>query len=101
MLTQYFSVRKVPRSCGTIDVTAHFKQWEKIGFAMGTISEVKVLGEAGNDFGNVYGSLDFPIARVYIDGELAQSQAYTPAVEEPVEEPTESTVVEMERRNYY
>jgi len=88
MLTQYFSVRKESRSCGTIDVTAHFEQWEKLGFQMGTISEVKVLGEAGNDFGNVYGSLNFPHAKVYIDGEVAQSQAYNPNPE-PVEETTE------------
>lgn len=89
-LTQYFSVRKVTRSCGTIDVTAHFEQWEKIGFQKSTISEVKVLGEIGNDVGGVNGALNFPHAKVYIDGKVAQSKAYVPPttpVEEPVEEP--------------
>jgi len=99
MLTQYFSVRKEPRSCGTIDVTAHFEQWEKVGFEMGKISEVKVLGEAGNDFGNVYGSLNFPYAKVYIDGEVAQSQAYVPTPEQTIDlvEDEEATTVAVDQ----
>eukprot|EP00833_Pecoramyces_ruminatium_P004775 jgi/Orpsp1_1/1178807/evm.model.c7180000066813.1 len=45
---QYFSIRKSARSCGTIDITAHFKQWEKLGLKMGYMHEAKVLGEAGS-----------------------------------------------------
>ncbi|ORX78329.1 concanavalin A-like lectin/glucanase [Anaeromyces robustus] len=87
-LVQYFSVRKETRSCGTIDVTAHFEQWEKIGFPMAKISEVKVLGEIGNDVGGVNGQFDFPYAKVYIDGKVAQSEQYTPTTPvEPVEKP--------------
>jgi len=67
-LTQYFSLRKTPRDCGTIDVTAHFNQWEKIGLKMGKITEVKVLGEAGNVGGGCSGTVDFPYAKVYING---------------------------------
>ena len=67
-LTQYFSLRTSPRTCGTIDVTAHFEQWEKIGLKMGRIDEVKVLGEAGNVNGGCSGTVDFPYAKVYING---------------------------------
>jgi len=67
-LTQYFSLRKTPRTCGTIDVTAHFDQWEKIGLKMGKITEVKVLGEAGNVGGGCSGTVDFPYAKIYING---------------------------------
>eukprot|EP00833_Pecoramyces_ruminatium_P002288 jgi/Orpsp1_1/1176320/evm.model.c7180000057186.1 len=45
---QYFSIRKTARDCGTIDITAHFQQWEKLGMKMGKMHEAKVLGEAGS-----------------------------------------------------
>eukprot|EP00833_Pecoramyces_ruminatium_P003040 jgi/Orpsp1_1/1177072/evm.model.c7180000060102.1 len=64
-LTQYFSLRKTERTCGTIDVTAHFEQWEKLGLKMGKISEIKVLAEAGNGNGGTSGTVDFPYAKVY------------------------------------
>jgi len=72
-LTQYFSLRTSPRTCGTIDVTAHFDQWEKIGMKMGKITEVKVLGEAGNTGGGCSGTVDFPYAKIYINGDLANT----------------------------
>ena len=72
-LTQFFSLRKSPRTCGTIDVTAHFDQWEKLGMKMGKITEVKVLGEAGNVNGGCSGTVDFPYAKIYIDGVQANT----------------------------
>ncbi|ORX51484.1 xylanase, partial [Piromyces finnis] len=65
-LTQYFSLRKVGRSCGSINVSAHFQQWEKLGMTMGTIDEVKVLAEIGNSNGGVTGTVEFPYAKVYL-----------------------------------
>ena len=49
---QYFSVRKSARSCGHIDITAHFKKWESLGMKMGKMYEAKVLVEAGGGSGS-------------------------------------------------
>lgn len=49
---QYFSVRRYARSCGHIDVTAHFKKWESLGMKMGKMYEAKVLVEAGGGSGS-------------------------------------------------
>lgn len=49
---QYFSVRKSNRSCGHIDVTAHFKKWEELGLKMGKMYEAKLLVEAGGGAGS-------------------------------------------------
>ncbi|MDR3020009.1 MAG: glycoside hydrolase family 11 protein [Treponema sp.] len=49
---QYFSIRQNRRQCGTISITEHFKQWEKIGMKMGTnMYEAKFLVEAGGSAG--------------------------------------------------
>jgi len=63
---QYFSIRQQARDCGTIDITAHFEQWEKLGMTMGMIQEAKVLGEAGSNGEDTSGTVDFPYAKVYI-----------------------------------
>ncbi|ORX45772.1 concanavalin A-like lectin/glucanase [Piromyces finnis] len=63
---QYFSIRQTPRDCGTIDISAHFAQWEKLGMTMGKMHEAKVLGEAGSNGAGTSGTADFPYAKVYI-----------------------------------
>ncbi|KAG4102297.1 glycoside hydrolase family 11 protein [Neocallimastix lanati (nom. inval.)] len=63
---QYFSIRQQARDCGTIDITAHFEQWEKLGMRMGNLHEAKVLGEAGSNGAGTSGTADFPYAKVYI-----------------------------------
>ena len=66
--TQYFSVRKTKRACGTIDITAHFDGWKSLGLELGnSMYEAKVLGEAGQypENGNASGTLDFAYAKVY------------------------------------
>ena len=66
--TQYFSVRKTKRSCGTIDITAHFDGWKSLGLELGnSMYEAKVLGEAGQypENGNASGTIDFAYAKVY------------------------------------
>jgi len=63
---QYFSVRKSARDCGTIDITAHFTQWEKLGMKLGKMHEAKVLGEAGSNSSGTSGTADFPYAKVYV-----------------------------------
>jgi len=67
-LTQYFSLRKTERTCGTIDVTAHFEQWKKLGLKMPKITEIKVLAEAGNTGGGCSGAVEIPYAKIYING---------------------------------
>ena len=49
--TQYFSVRQIPRQCGTISVTEHFKKWEEMGLPLGNMYEAKFLVEAGSGVG--------------------------------------------------
>ena len=63
---QYFSIRQTARDCGTIDISAHFAQWEKLGMTMGKMHEAKVLGEAGSTGAGTSGTADFPYAKVYI-----------------------------------
>ena len=74
---QYFSVRTSPRDCGTINISEHMRQWEKMGLTMGKLYEAKVLGEAGNVNGQVNGGhMDFPHAKVYVsNGDTPKSSA--------------------------
>jgi len=74
---QYFSVRSAPRDCGTINISEHMREWEKMGLTMGKLYEAKVLGEAGNTSTNVTGGkMDFPHAKVYIsNGEQQESSS--------------------------
>ena len=49
---QFFSVRQTRRQSGTISITEHFKEWERIGMKLGTnIYEAKFLVEAGGGTG--------------------------------------------------
>ena len=67
--TQYWSIRKTARKCGTINITAHFEAWEAAGLKMGSsLYEAKILGEAGQypEEHNANGSFDFNYAKVYV-----------------------------------
>jgi len=90
---QYFSIRKEARDCGTIDISAHFAQWEKLGMTMGKMHEAKVLGEAGSTGSGTSGTADFPYAKVYI-GEGNGAPAQAPAQEVPVQTPTQEVPVQ-------
>ena len=73
---QYFSVRSSPRDCGTINISEHMREWEKLGLKMGKLHEAKVLGEAGNTSTNVTGGkMDFPHAKVYISNGTEQPKS--------------------------
>ena len=79
---QYFSIRKQKRSCGTIDITKHFEEWDKVGWKLGKMYEAKVLGEGGNTSGGASGKFDFNYAKVRIgDGSStpASSASTTPS----------------------
>jgi endo-1,4-beta-xylanase len=49
---QFFSVRQETRQSGTISITEHFKQWEKLGMKLGTnMYEAKFVVEVGSGKG--------------------------------------------------
>jgi hypothetical protein len=49
---QFFSVRQTRRQCGTVSITEHFREWERIGMKLGTnMYEAKFLVEAGGGTG--------------------------------------------------
>jgi len=49
---QFFSVRQTTRQSGTISITEHFREWEKVGMKLGTnMYEAKFLIEAGGGTG--------------------------------------------------
>ncbi|MDR2972939.1 MAG: glycoside hydrolase family 11 protein [Bacteroidales bacterium] len=49
---QFFSIRQERRQSGTISITEHFKEWEKIGLKLGSnMYEAKFLVEAGGSTG--------------------------------------------------
>jgi endo-1,4-beta-xylanase len=50
---QYFSIRRTARQCGTISVSTHFKEWEKLSLPLGKLHEVKLLLEAQHNSGKV------------------------------------------------
>ena len=72
---QYFSIRTTARSCGTIDITAHFEAWDKLGLKLGKMYEAQILGEGGNTSGGASGKFDFNYAKVYIGSNTATSSA--------------------------
>lgn len=80
---QYFSVRTAgqKRECGTIDITAHFQAWEKLGLKLGTsMYEAKILGEAGQypEEHGASGSIDFNYAKVYVSGTVTDNPGVSP-----------------------
>jgi len=49
---QFFSVRQTPRKSGTISITEHFREWERMGMELGSnMYEAKFLVEAGGGTG--------------------------------------------------
>ena len=50
---QIFAVRSSYTTCGTINVTEHFKAWEQRGVTLGGIYDCKLLCESGNGSGSI------------------------------------------------
>jgi hypothetical protein len=51
--TQIFSIRKTRRQCGTISISEHFRQWQKLGLNLGQLMEAQILAESGGGQGYV------------------------------------------------
>ncbi|KAG4085821.1 concanavalin A-like lectin/glucanase domain-containing protein [Neocallimastix lanati (nom. inval.)] len=60
--TQIFSVRTEQRTCGQINISEHFRQWEKLGLRIGSVMEAQILAESGGGSGYV----DYTYATVEI-----------------------------------
>lgn len=57
---QYVSIRRNPRSSGTVDVSAHFNRWEELtGIPMGGLHEVMVKIEGYSESNQSSGSASF------------------------------------------
>ncbi len=80
---QIFSVRKTPRQCGHIDISAHFNKWDELftgqtatlkgskgggstTLRFGRVTEVMLMNEAG---GNSSGTVDYTYFNMTDDGE--------------------------------
>ncbi|PCS20631.1 hypothetical protein RU92_GL000279 [Lactococcus cremoris subsp. tructae] len=49
--TQYFVIRQSPRQKGTISISEHFAQWQKMGLAIGKVTESSFLVESSGESG--------------------------------------------------
>ena len=50
---QIFAVRSSYQTCGTINVSEHFRNWEELGVKMGYIYDCKLLCEVGGGTGSI------------------------------------------------
>ena len=50
---QVFAIRSSYQTCGHVNVTEHFKNWEKLGVKLGGIYDCKLLCEVGGGSGSV------------------------------------------------
>jgi endo-1,4-beta-xylanase len=60
---QYFSIRRTARQCGTISVSTHMNEWERLGLDLGKMHEATLLMEAQNNSG----TFAFTTAKVTVD----------------------------------
>ncbi len=87
---QVFAVRSSFQTCGKINVTEHFKNWEKLGVNIGNIYDCKLLCEVGGGSG----SIEYTCASMSWKGQKSSfgklncNSAEEPIIEEPIiEEP--------------
>ena len=50
---QVFAVRSSARTCGTISVSEHLENWQKLGVDMGGVYDCKIVCEAGGGSGSI------------------------------------------------
>ncbi len=89
----FYSVRRTPRQCGHIDITAHFKKWKELGLNLGKMNEITMIAEAGNvasgatDFTGSSGKVDFTYFNV------TESEPSSPALSSSSAAPESSFAV--------
>jgi hypothetical protein len=67
---QVFSIRQQTRSSGSISVSEHFKQWEKIGIALGKMYEVKIKVESYDGQSRSTGSSKVTRGVIRVNGQI-------------------------------
>lgn len=65
-LDQYWSVRKTKRTSGTISISEHFAQWERLGMPLRKLNDVNLFIEGYQSSGIA----DFTLAKVVVDNTL-------------------------------
>ena len=50
---RYYSVRKEPRKSGTVDLSKHFKAWEKLGWDIGNLYQASFDLDAWESAGKI------------------------------------------------
>ncbi|HEX3020198.1 MAG TPA: glycoside hydrolase family 11 protein [Chitinispirillaceae bacterium] len=65
---QVFSIRQNTRSSGSISISEHFKQWEKLGIKFGNLYEVKIKVESYNGQSQSTGSCKVTKGVIKVDG---------------------------------
>jgi len=89
-ITQYVSVRKEKRTSGTINVSAHIDNWEKLGMKTYGLSEVKVFANSGSENSKATGTISFYASDVYVQGGEESSNPATTATAPPTSASTEA-----------
>lgn len=67
---QVFSIRQQTRSSGTISISEHFKQWEKLGITLGKLYEVKIKVESYSESNASSGSCNVTKAIIMVNGKI-------------------------------
>jgi hypothetical protein len=95
---QIFAVRSSYQTCGKINVTEHFKNWEKLGVKMGGLYSCKIQCEVGGGTG----SIEYTCASMSWDGQNSSLGKLncSSAVEEEEEEEAESDSININPCSY-
>lgn len=67
---QVFSIRQQTRSSGSVSISEHFKQWEKLGVKLGKMYEVKIKVESYSGQNQSTGSCKVTKGVIKVDGEI-------------------------------
>jgi len=67
---QVFSIRKQPRSSGSVSISEHFKQWEKLGIKLGYLYEVKIKVESYSENNSSSGSCKVTKGVIKVNGQI-------------------------------
>lgn len=67
---QIFSIRKQPSSNGSISISEHFKEWEKLGVELGYMYEVKIKVESYSQDNGSSGSVNVTTGVIKVNGQI-------------------------------
>ncbi|HLV30124.1 MAG TPA: glycoside hydrolase family 11 protein [Chitinispirillaceae bacterium] len=67
---QIFSIRQNTRSSGSISISEHFKEWERLGVSLGKLYEVKIKVESYSGSNGSNGSCNVTQGVIKVNGEI-------------------------------